>query len=167
MTEERMPTMTPQRIPIRFAYKAPVFLLGLIGYLYAFWLIINYEKDTTTITNTAFAIMATLASLSFSFARVIESDELKDRLMFAGERFLHGGILVLVASLLKYLVITFLNWPPIANQPAVHVATQFTIGLLVAVIFTNGILFAHPGLRIVNDLLLMRMTRHRDWDDIV
>ena len=35
--------------------------------------------------------MATLAALSFSFARVVESDELKDRIMFAGERFLHGA----------------------------------------------------------------------------
>lgn len=129
------------------------------------FIVFNYREDTTNITNAAFAIMATLSALSFSFARVVETEELKDRLMFAGERLLHGAILVLVASLLKYFVLAFLKLSFISKLPSAETTVSLTIGMLIALIFCNGILFAHTGLRILNDLLLLRFTRHEDWDD--
>jgi len=151
---------------IQFIYKAPVFLIGIVGYYFAILLILNYREDTTKITNAGFAIMATLSALSFSFARVVETSELKDRLMFAGERFLHGGLLTLVASLLKYFVSAFIKFPAISNLGYAEQTIQFSIGLLIAIIFVNGVLFAHTGLRVLNDLLLLRFTRHKDWDDM-
>ncbi len=152
---------------LRFVYKAPVVLVAMLGYLYAMSLVFNYREDTTNITNAGFAIMATLAALSFSFARVVESDELKDRIMFAGERFLHGAILVLVASILKYFIFILLKLPSFSNSANLEVGLSFTVGMLAALIFCNGVLFAHTGLRVLNDLLLMRFTRHEDWDDLV
>lgn len=158
--------MTEQPRIIRFVYKAPLVLAGFMGYAYGIFMIFNYREDTTNITNAGFAIMATLAALSFSFARVIESDELKDRIMFAGERLLHGAILIFIASILKYFVFLILKFPPIANSHNVETSLLFTIGLLAALIFSNGVMFAHTGLRVLNDLLLLRFTRHKDWDDI-
>jgi len=57
---------------IQLVYKAPVAIIGIIGFVYAMQLMYRFKEDTTFITNTAFAIIATLAALSFSFARVIE-----------------------------------------------------------------------------------------------
>lgn len=151
---------------IRFVYKAPVFLVGMLGALYAVHMLSNYREDTTNITNAGFVIMATLAALSFSFARVVESDELKDRIMFAGERLLHGAISVLVASILKYFILILPKIHPFFNSVKLEVGLSLTIGILAAVIFFNGVLFAHTGLRVLNDLLLMRFTRHKDWDDL-
>ncbi len=127
---------------------------------------VNFRDDTTNITNAGFAIMATLSALSFSWARVVESDELKDRLMFAGERLLHGTLLVLVASILKYCIFSLLKLPYITNSAILEGAIKFTVGSLSMLIFFNAVLFAHTGLRVLNDLLLLRFTRHRDWDDI-
>ena len=158
--------MTQQRFLVRFVYKAPLVLLAAVGYVYATQLFINYRSDTTNVTNAAFAIMASLAALGFSFARVVESEELRNRITFAGERLLHGAILVLVASLLKYLMIGFLALPSIVKLTTVGATVELTIGVLVAMIFSNGVLFAHTGLRVLNDILLLRMTRERDWDNI-
>lgn len=151
---------------IQFVYKAPVALIGIVGAVYVFQLIYRFKEDTTLITNTAFAIIATLAALAFSFARVIETDELKDRVMFAGERLLHGAILVIVASILKYFLFLLYSIPGFEESTWLTFPTSLTVGVLTGLIFANGILFAHTGLRVLNDLLLLRFTRHKDWDDL-
>ncbi len=151
---------------VQFVYRAPVVLVGILGFLYTAQIAFNYRQDTTSVTNAGFAIMATLAALSFSFARVVESDELKDRITFAGERLLHGAILVLIASILKYFIFALLKLPSFANSTRIEVVLSFTVGMLTALIFGSGVLFAHTGLRVLNDLLLLRFTRHKDWDDL-
>jgi hypothetical protein len=151
---------------IQFVYKAPVFLIGLMGFLYAIYMMVNFRENTIAITNTGFVVLATLAALSFSFARVVESDELKDRILFAGERFLHGAILILIASILKYFIFLVLKNPIFSSSVKLELGLSFTIGVLAGIIFSNGVLFAHTGLRVLNDLLLMRFTRHSDWDDL-
>jgi hypothetical protein len=158
--------MTQQRFLVRFVYKAPLVLLAAVGFVYATQLFVNYRSDTTNVTNAAFAIMASLAAIGFSFARVVESEELRNRITFAGERLLHGAILVLVASLLKYLMIGFLALPTVPEWATVRTIMEMTVGVLVALSFSNGVLFAHTGLRVLNDILLLRMTRERDWDNI-
>ena len=158
--------MTVQPPIVRFVYKAPLILAGFFGAAYGFLMILNYREDTTTVTNAGFAIMASLAAISFSFARVVGSKKLKDRIMFAGERLLHASILILVASILKYFVFLVLKYPPLANSAQVETVLSFTVGLLAGLIFLNGVLFAHTGLRVLNDLLVLRFTRHKDWDDI-
>lgn len=151
---------------IRFVYKAPVVLAGFLGGLYGLHMLFNFREDTTAITNAGFALMASLAAISFSFARVVETDELKDRIMFAGERLLHGALLILIASILKYFVFLVLTFPPLAGSAKIETTLLFTVGILAALIFSNGVLFAHTGLRVLNDLLLLRFTRHKDWYDI-
>jgi hypothetical protein len=158
--------MIQQPWPVRFVYKAPVVLLGAVGYLYALRLVLNYAEDTTRITTAAFAIMVSLAGVSFSFARVVESEDLRDRLMFAGERILHGAILVLVSSLLKYFLFVSVTSSSVASIQRFSPLAVGTVGVLAGLIFGNGVLFAHTCLRILNDLLLHRMTRQRDWDDM-
>ncbi len=154
------------RIVFWLGFKAPIILLGFVGYAYTSFLVVRFEEDTTPITNTAFAIIATLAALSFSFARVAETEALRDRLAFAGERFLHGALLILVASILKCFVFLVLKIPNYTASPIRENATYFTMSLVGRVFFGYGFLFAHTGLRALNDLLLTRMARHKDWDNL-
>lgn len=157
--------MTNQRWIIRFLYKAPVAVVGLLGAMYAVVLVLRFEEDTSIITNAAFAVMATLAALCFSFARAAE-EILRDRITFAGERFLHGAILVIVVSIIKYFIY-LLHQEPVFNESRwAGPVVEYSIGILIAVVFANGVLFAHTGLRVLSDLLLSRFTRHADWDDI-
>ena len=149
---------------VRFVYKAPLVLVAFFGCGYAVHMALKFREDSTNVTNAGFAIMATLAALSFSFARVIESENLKDRVMFAGERLLHGSIFVLVASVMKYFLLLLLKIPGIVGWA--EVALSSTLGVGTGLIFSTGVLFAHTGLRVLNDLLVMRFTRHKDWDDI-
>jgi hypothetical protein len=145
-------------------YKAPLVLAMFMGAFYTFFVFINYREDTTNVTNAGFAIMASLAAISFSFARVVESDELRDRIMFAGERLLHGAILILIASILKYFVFSILKFPLFVGSVKVESGLLFSVGVLTGLFFSNGILFAHTGLRVLNDILLLRFTRYKDWD---
>ena len=110
--------------------------------------------------------MATFAALSFSFARVIETEALKDRVTFAGERFLHGALLVLIASILKYFVFLLYKIPTFAGLPILKFPVSLAFGLFGGAIFLQGVIFAHTGLRILNDLLLLRIARHKDWDHL-
>jgi hypothetical protein len=146
---------------LRFMYRFPVALLVLLGFAYVVQLMSSYSDDTITVTNTAFVIMATLAGLSFSFARVIESDVLTSRVTFAGERLLHGGILVPVASLLKYAAFNLVSIPFVANIPHARTSVLLTAGIVGSTFFFAGVLIAHRGLRVLNDLLISRMTREK------
>ena len=146
-----------------FAFKAPVAVVGILGCVYGVLLVIRFNEDTTAITNAAFVVMATFATLSFSFARVIESETLKDRVMYAGERLLHGALLVLVTSVLKYFIFLLYKIPTFAGLPILKLVVSFTFSLTGASIFLIGVIFAHTGLRILNDVLLLRFARYKDW----
>ena len=164
MTEQsKLPKLTKW---LSFAFKAPVAVVGLLGVVYGIFLVDRFNENTTAITNAAFAIMATFAALSFSFARVIESETLRDRVMYAGERLLHGALLVLVTSVLKYFIFLLYKIPTFAGLPILKFVVSFTFSLIGASIFLMGVIFAHTGLRILNDLLLSRIARHKDWDDL-
>jgi hypothetical protein len=149
-----------------FYAKAPVAIAGLLGGVYALFILVRFKEDTTPITNVAFAFTATLAALSFSFARVIETDALRDRVMYAGERLLHGALLFLVASILRYFVFLFYKIPSFPGLTIIEFVLSLAFGLIGGSIFFLGVIFAHAGLRILNDLLLSRVNRHKDWNHL-
>jgi hypothetical protein len=151
---------------VQFYFKAPIAIVGILGCAYAIFLIVRFEEDTTPITSAAFAFMATLTALTFSFARVIETGALRDRLTFAGERLLHGAVLVLVAAILRAFVFLLYKVPAFVGLPIIKVVVSFAFGLFGGILFFQGVIFAHGGLRILNDLLLSRINRHKDWDHI-
>lgn len=162
---------------IQYIYKAPVLLVLLFGYFAVIKIAFSYDENALKITLSGFAIIATFSALSFSYARVIESEKLKDRLMFAGERFLHGGIFVITSSLIKYLSYQIIEYEfqylKNFSEPIqfIFAGTEsvvfFLLNVLIGVIFLTGILFSHTGLKVLNDLLLLRFTRRKDWDDML
>jgi hypothetical protein len=122
------------------------------------------SRDTTMLTNSGFAILASMAGLAFSWSRAIQSpgaEGLRDRVCFAGERFLHAAILMILASTLKYAAIVD------STSSTVVEAIQFVLGTVVGCLFFWAMITAHTGLRIVNEILWSRMARHSDWDNLL
>jgi len=146
-------------------YKLPLFMAMFVGIFYMLIIFQNYEKDTTTITNIAFAITATFAALCFSIAGLIESNSLKDRFTFSGERLFHASISLSVASILKYTLLSIKEIEFISSHKTVDSAVSIILGALVGFIFFSALLHIHTGLRIANDLLWERQARKSDWDD--
>ncbi len=149
----------------------PVFLFFLVGLYYNYRLLSRLTEDTTTITNLAFGVAATLSALSFSCARAIEGpQEAKDRFAYAGERFLHACLMVLTASALKYAsVLLGVHQPAEVSQlgwrHALSLFGHGVAGVLVGVLFFYALTSAHGGMIVLNRLLWQRLTRYPDWDN--
>lgn len=145
-------------------YQLPVFLAMLVGFFYMFIIFMNYEKDTTIITNAAFAITATFAALSFSLAGVVETDKLKERFTFAGERAFHAATSLIVASILKYALLTAKDIEFIKTTEWANSTISIFFGIMVGFMFFYSLMHFHTALRITNDLLWERQANQTDWD---
>lgn len=157
---------TPQPKIVNFVYKAPVVLAMLFTGIYGLILFIDVTNDSTTLINAAFAVMLGISAICFSIAVAEEDKRISDRLLFAGERLLHGAILVIVTSLIKYLLFKVNYVIDIASANEFVICIFWSVNIIACVVFLNGLIFAYTGIRILNDLLILRMTRHKDWDDI-
>src|SRR5438067_11110161 len=141
---QREETGTPKiRRWVSFLFKMPIAVIGLLGGVYAILLIVRFKEDTTSITNGTFAIMATLAALSFSFARVVETEAVRDRLMFAGGRLLHGALLVLVASIIKYFILLLYKIPTFTEVLLLQIVTSCAFSFFGAVLLACGVISVH------------------------
>jgi drug/metabolite transporter (DMT)-like permease len=80
----------------------PPLIAFFIGVIYVGIVLVNFNKDTTPITNAAFVIVSVLSGLSFAMASAVTDKKVKDRFVYCGERFFHSAILLILASVLKY-----------------------------------------------------------------
>lgn len=150
-------------------YK-PIFnvVLNVTIWLVMIWGIVNYanfQQTSNNFINAAFAILLSLAAICFSFSDKIEDSVLSDRLLFAAERLVHGSVLVLIASVLRYIVLGLLgsnNIDSVSLWIGIPIYSAVIVG---AVVFANGMLFTQKGLRILFDILGDRMFRYKDWDN--
>ena len=154
---------------IYFVYTqmSPI-IVYFIGLYYTLHLLTNMSKDTTPITNTAFAIVATLSALSFTFARALKGSdkESDDICVFAGERFLHACLMLITASIIKYFFLSVKNFALISRYVQLIVALQFIIGLLATLLFYFALHSAHTGLSVLNKLLWSRFGRRPEWNKL-
>lgn len=148
-----------------------ILILLVVGLYFTSTMLNDLRRDTTSITNAAFAILASLAALSFSWSRAISAGDVgdcRDRACYAGERLFHAAILMLVASLLKYAVLFLATQGKAAPQtPLYLLVVETVVGVPVSGLFLCGVLDAHTGFRVLNNLLWARLKRHRDWDDFL
>jgi len=127
--------------------RLSVLLVFVVGLYWTYILFANLKEDTTTITNAAFAVVATLAALAFSCARAVrDSDEAADRFEYAGERFFHGAILLIFASVLKYAYISAVAARPLDDGGMLRKALTTSTGLLVGVLFFWALSSVHGGM---------------------
>ncbi len=146
----------------RFGAVVAVLLVGLY---YTVAVLMKLTQDTTSITNSAFAIFATLAALSFSWSRAAgSSPDVKDRITHAGERFLHSAVSVLTASLLKYAALSAGIAGKDLSPLTASGVSGFLVGLAVVGLFLDALLFGHTGLVVLNRLLWGRAYQYPEYD---
>ena len=134
-----------------------VMLWGFLNY-------VNFKQPSNAIFNGAFAFLLSIAAVCFSFSGKIKDEYLSDRLLFAAERLVHGSILVLIAISLRYISLSLLGGKDLESSPLWLSIPAVAVVMLGGVTFTNGMIFAQKGLRILSDLLNDRMFRYKDWD---
>jgi len=148
--------------------RVSILLLLIIGFYWTVVVFANLQEDTTSITNTAFAITATLTALSFSCARAITgSTEVSDQFTYSGERFFHGALILLSASLLKYAYLSAQSSEFVNTSGVAWNILSSVIGVMVGVLFFWALSSAHGGLLVLNNLLWTRYSRHPKWDDLM
>ena len=123
--------------------------------VYVYHLAVNIRGDTTAVTNGAFIITGTLSALFFSWSQsLLPADKDRDRILFAGERLLHGSLYLILASVLKYAALTLITYQTAAiPRPDLHWISDafgilavplflFAVGdMLVGVVFALRILW--------------------------
>jgi len=138
----------------RFTFKVARISVFLTGCLFTSILLFDYDKDTTAFSNGAFAILASLAALSFSFARCIDSKtEERDRVLFAGERFFQGALFMINASILKFALIAIGMVTDAAWAVTILKIVTLPIGIATFLFFFLAVSEADKGLTIVFDHL--------------
>lgn len=143
-------------------------VLNITIYVVMLWGFLNYvsfKQPSNDIFNGAFAIFLGIAAICFSFSDKIKDKHLSDRLLFAAERLVHGSLLVLIAIALRYVALGILGGKEIESSPLWLSIPIVTTVILGGIAFSNGMIFAQKGLRILFNLLNDRMFRHKDWDN--
>uniref|UniRef100_UPI0040479412 hypothetical protein n=1 Tax=Cyanobium sp. TaxID=2164130 RepID=UPI0040479412 len=136
-------------------WHTPVSVAALIGLYFVFVLFANPASETMPITNYAFAIFTALASISFGYARCLDSVVARCQVQYCGERFLHSAILFLVASIVKYFLL---------QGDVLEAASRFGLigaflafaGLLPGFLFLGSLVNSIAALRELNSLLYER-----------
>jgi len=124
------------------------------------------NQDTTELANATAVDVAALAGLAFAYASVLDPTEAdRDRVLFAGERFCHGAIILLIAAVLKYSALHLANKEPFG--PILSTATAGALAAMDLVLFTHAIMNSCYGLANLNRVLSLRYARRPDWMDVV
>lgn len=134
----------------------PISVLAASGLYFGFKLFADNTQNTISITNYAMAIVLAFANVSFAFARGIEKEEkIKERVQYSGERFVHSGILFLIASVLKYFLL---------QQQVLQLAKESSLGafsiallsLLPPFLYFSSVIHSIAALRELNSVLYER-----------
>ena len=153
-----------RKILFNFLYRGPEFVvLGVFVY-FSYYVLVDLKRDTLLLTNAVFAICATLSSISFSFSRAITEDRtLSDRINFAGERFLHCALFLIIASVIKWAAQTLLS-TELVETPLLYTIVRWILILFMTQLFFQTAIFLHAAIKTLNPILLDRMNRVKDWD---
>lgn len=131
----------------------PQLVVLVIGSFFTVKVFQDYKTDTTGISNAAFAIMASLAALSFSRANVYETAKpVRDRFVFAGERSFYSAVMLLLASVLKYGLLSAKSISWVLSRPTLTMVLDLTLGGIVGVLFMNALVAAHSGVQVIWEL---------------
>ena len=144
-----------------------VLVLGVFVY-FAYFVLVDLERDTTLITNAAFGITATFSALCFSFARAIhDNKKLSTRIVYAGERCFHAALFLAVASVIKWAAQDIVSEENFESMMWLHSSLRIGVTILIGIYFSWAALFVHTSIRVLNVVLLGRITSIEDWDDII
>jgi hypothetical protein len=150
---------------LQFFGRTPEILALLVFCYFAFYVLIDLQRDTLILTNSAFAICATLAALSFSFSRAVSNDKkLADRINYAGERFFHSSLFLIIASVLKWAAQSLIQLETVSKIVWLSSTIHILFVIFVCTLFTRAAMDIHGALKTINPILLHRIARVKDWD---
>jgi hypothetical protein len=141
-------------------------------------------RDTLGVASASFAAALALAAVTFSYARTLkEGSQVRDELVFAGERLVSGAVLFLVAAILRhaandvprYADVLFQAVPRAAGDPPPPDVTIFglngfslMIGFVAFMFFLFGLIYTQMGTVILVSTASHRAKRrpgHEDYFD--
>jgi len=138
--------------------KLPIYVLWLVGLYFVVRFLNDLSQDTTGVTNSAFAILASFSALCFTASRSIENEkEVKNSYEYAGERFFHAAILFITASVIKYGI---LSVKPLLISYLGLITSTIIVSVMnisVPLLFSYALNFSHIGLSVINKLLWLRV----------
>jgi hypothetical protein len=141
-----------------FAIRLSELLVGLCCIYFTVIKFLAYDTDTTALSNSFFALLGPLALLSFAFAGTLDKrDVARQRLSDAGARSFHGGVLLLLASVLKYALLHIKSFARVPGNGAAVTALDLTLGIMAGILFLLAAVEAFAALRSISDLLVMRL----------
>lgn len=79
-------------------------IIAISGLIYVQQMIYNSVSDVSSVALTAFATVAVLSALCFSFSPILSQEEDKNTALYAGEKFLHSTLLIVQTLFLKYVM---------------------------------------------------------------
>jgi hypothetical protein len=142
-----------------FFWSFPIYCLYLLVLGYAIKMLNAPKEDALKFLNYSFAFVVALSGLCFAWSACLNAeDKKKDKVTYSGERFFHSSILLLVATLLKFLV--------------VNTTIRFTLFGIIALFYhltivfsiTMAVGFFYQGLYTTSKYLWRNRKRHKDAD---
>lgn len=107
------------------------------------------QADFASVTNSAFAGLATLSALAFSMSRCLtEADDrsLKESTVLAGTQFLSATILIVSVAIFRYLDRSLVV--PNLGGTTLRIIFKYTSGLLSSVGFASSLAYALNGINL-------------------
>ena len=130
---------------------------------YTWYLLKRLPEDTTAITNTAFAICASLASVSFGCARATKiSKDLARDLTESGIECFYAGLLLLIASLLKYTLLSLTQEMWFRAHDAARHFVEALLGSVATFLFFGAVIEGVFGIVKLSYLLKSEIERVSD-----
>jgi hypothetical protein len=145
---------------VRFVERrlAPV-AISAIGIYYTFVQTQSLDKDTTLITNAAFVISITLASVTFGYTRALESSvAIRNEVVEAGERFFQAAIFFISGTILKYPAVAVYSNP---RSDGLKVIAGILAGASV-IMFIRAVIFVAMAVNQITAILWQRR-RNTFW----
>ena len=153
------------RFSVFALYRLALLLAWMVGFYFIFRMFTDFETDTTAISNGAFAIVAALAALSFSCARsLVEEEKVWGKhYSHAGQELFLGAIVFIMASLLKYSLLSIKENAWITTQPHLTSVLDIVLGWSAALLFGLAIGFTSRGLEVALVPLEHELTSLEEW----
>lgn len=132
------------------------FIISAAGILYLTQVLTKPGQNFTAIGLSAFASVGALAGLAFAFIPCLSEEHDKQRVLYAGEKFLHSALLLLQCVLLKFAAGYVGQWSWLRASRWVEIPLRALYFLCLLSLTTYAFYFALYGFEALNDLLWRR-----------
>lgn len=131
-------------------------IICISGLFYIQRLIIEPIEKVTSIALTAIGIIAALSSLCFSFIQGISDEHDKNSGLYAGEKFLHSALLIILTLFLKYITDQALSYNLIKAIIWLKSTILIVAGILIFGMGFYAVIMAALGFHDLNKTLWSR-----------